>query len=214
MAKRRLNPVKGSRKRQPKYSIGSLILLLIFIIYYACNDDSKNTNKPKDGFIEKPHIEKEPDKNHDISVFTGKVIGIKDGDTFEILYNGQPERVRLAEIDCPESSQAFGKAAKQYASDLCFGQTVTVTAPEGRDYYGRVVGTVVTADGINVNEELVKAGLAWHYKQYSKSRVLDELEKQARTAKKGLWQHKRPVAPWKWRKNKRNKSAKNKKEAA
>ena len=36
------------------------------------------------------------------AVLSGKVIGIKDGDTIEILYNGRPLAVRLAHIDCPE----------------------------------------------------------------------------------------------------------------
>jgi len=138
-----------------------------------------------------------------LTVFEGKVIGIKDGDTFEILYDSIPERVRLAEIDCPEKSQAFGKNARQYASDLCFGKTVTVTSDGKRDRYGRVVGTITTQEGINVNEELVKAGLAWHYKQYSKSKTLDGIEQQARDKKLGLWADKNPVAPWEWRKARR-----------
>jgi micrococcal nuclease len=146
---------------------------------------------------------KQPKELRELSTFTGKVIGIKDGDTFEVLYDNQPERVRLAEIDCPEKAQAFGTKAKQYASDLCFGKTVTVTNT-GRDRYGRIVGSVVTEEGVNVNEELVKAGFAWHYKQYSDSEILDEYEQQARVQKIGLWSAKRPVAPWDYRRNKRN----------
>lgn len=152
----------------------------------------------------KPEKKKKPVKElRELGTFTGKVIGIKDGDTFEVLYDNQPERVRLAEIDCPEKAQAFGTKAKQFASDLCFGKTVTVINT-GRDHYGRIVGKVVTEDGINVNEELVKAGFAWHYKQYSNSTVLDAYEQQARDNKLGLWSAKRPLAPWDYRRNKRN----------
>ena len=34
--------------------------------------------------------------------FTGKVIGVLDGDTIEVLHNQHPKRIRLSAIDCPE----------------------------------------------------------------------------------------------------------------
>ncbi|WP_165764602.1 thermonuclease family protein [Flavobacterium cyanobacteriorum] len=192
------------RNRNTKYSLGSLLLLLAFLFYYACVDKGEQPAPA----VEKPVKAKKPKAKHEVralKVFTGKVIGIKDGDTFEVLYDGQPERVRLAEIDCPEKSQPFGKNARQYASDLCFGKTVTVTSDGKRDRYGRVVGIVTTENGTNVNEQLIKAGLAWHYKDYSDSRELALLEQHARTERVGLWADKNPVAPWEWRKNKRKK---------
>ncbi len=42
-----------------------------------------------------------------------KVVGIADGDTFTALFaDKHTERIRLHGIDCPESGQPFGKAAK------------------------------------------------------------------------------------------------------
>jgi endonuclease YncB( thermonuclease family) len=35
-------------------------------------------------------------------VFTGKVVGVIDGDTIEVMHLGKAERVRLWGIDCPE----------------------------------------------------------------------------------------------------------------
>ncbi|SFQ68401.1 thermonuclease family protein [Flavobacterium akiainvivens] len=140
-----------------------------------------------------------------LKTFTGKVTAIKDGDTFEVLYDGEPERVRLAEIDCPESAQPYGKKAKQFASDLCFGKTVTVASGSKRDRYGRVVGTVTTEDGVNVNEALVKAGYAWHYKDYSDNAQIGVFEEEARQKGLGLWADSKPTPPWEWRKNKRKK---------
>lgn len=196
------------RRRNTKYSLGSLVIALAFLFYYACtNREDNQVNPPVKENIPPAKVKKQREKSEvrALKVFEGKVIGVKDGDTFEVLYDGEPERVRLAEIDCPEKSQPFGNNAKQYASDLCFGKTVTVSSNGKRDRYGRVVGTVVTEDGTNVNEALVKAGLAWHYKDYSDSDELAKMEQQARLEKVGLWADKRPVAPWDWRKNKRKK---------
>lgn len=186
-------------------TIGLAIIVLVFNLGRLSqrNEDSNERSLPATKENKAPRKAKETKVLRELTTFTGKVISIKDGDTFEVLYDNQPERVRLAEIDCPEKAQAYGTKAKQYASDLCFGKTVTVTST-GRDRYGRIVGTVVTQDGVNVNEELVKAGFAWHYKQYSNSAVLDDYEQRARDQKLGLWAAKRPLAPWEYRRNKRN----------
>ena len=55
--------------------------------------------------------------------FTGRVVGVSDGDTITVLSKGKPERIRLHGIDCPEKRQAFGKRAKQFASRLTYGKT-------------------------------------------------------------------------------------------
>lgn len=39
--------------------------------------------------------------------FTGRVVGVIDGDTIEVLHNTNPERVRLSGIDCPEKGQGL-----------------------------------------------------------------------------------------------------------
>ena len=59
--------------------------------------------------------------------FSAKVIGISDGDTFKVLYKKQIVKIRLNHIDAPEKSQNFGKKAKEYASNLCFGKNVKIT---------------------------------------------------------------------------------------
>jgi micrococcal nuclease len=63
------------------------------------------------------------------SNYTGKVVGVIDGDTLEVLHNQHPERIRLSGIDCPEKGQAYGSHAKHAASDLAFGKEVTVQMP-------------------------------------------------------------------------------------
>ena len=59
--------------------------------------------------------------------FTGRVVGVSDGDTITVMHNGKGERIRLHGIDCPEKRQAFGKRAKQFTSNLVFSLPVAVT---------------------------------------------------------------------------------------
>ena len=68
------------------------------------------------------------------------------------------------------------------------------------DRYGRLVAPVILPDGRDLSVELVKAGLAWHYKKYSDDEELARLEVEARKASRGLWSEPEPVPPWEWRK--------------
>jgi micrococcal nuclease len=100
--------------------------------------------------------------------------------------------------------QDFGNRAKKFVSDLVFGKQVRVVKMD-IDRYDRVVGMVYVGD-VNVNEALVKNGLAWVYQRYCKISICSSwlaLEAQARAAKTGLWSHPNPVAPWEYRRNQR-----------
>lgn len=132
--------------------------------------------------------------------FTGKVVGVSDGDTVTVLENKTQYKIRLNGIDAPESKQDFGSKSKQYLSDLIFGKTVTVEV-QTIDQYKRYVSDIYL-DGQYINAKMIEKGLAWHYKQYSKDQNLAELENEARTAKVGLWSSKEPTAPWDFRKGK------------
>jgi endonuclease YncB( thermonuclease family) len=135
--------------------------------------------------------------------FVAKVIRILDGDTMEILYKNAPIKIRLAHIDCPEKrgSQPYGNNAKIALSDLCFGQYVTVYG-EKYDRNKRLIAVVVNAKKQVVNQEMLKQGMAWHFKRYSTDAVYASLELDARKNKVGLWHDTNPIAPWEWRKPK------------
>ncbi len=137
--------------------------------------------------------------------FTGKLVKVLDGDTVEVLNDGKAERIRLAQIDCPEKGQPFGQAAKEYVLDIAALRIVTVEV-ETVDRYGRSVGEVFLPDGSNLNKQIVEAGYAWQYKKYSKDSEYAELEASAREARLGLWQDKEPVPPWEWRRGQRQAS--------
>lgn len=132
----------------------------------------------------------------------GKVVHIADGDTLTILTEANKKiKIRLAGIDTPEKAQPFGNKAKQALAALTFQQQVLVEV-ETKDRYGRTVGTVM-ANGLDVNAELVREGMAWVYRQYTNDEKLYALEAEAKQAKRGLWASDKPIEPWDWRKGKR-----------
>jgi micrococcal nuclease len=135
--------------------------------------------------------------------FTGKVVGLSDGDTISVLREGKAVKVRLHGVDTPEKAQAFGTQARKFTSDLVFQHDVTVVV-QSTDRYGRFVGDVLLPDGRSLNQELVKAGMAWWYRPYAPNDpTLAQLEAEARTAKHGLWADAHPIPPWQWRKGDR-----------
>ena len=138
-------------------------------------------------------------------VISGKVVKIADGDTFTLLVNNHDQvKVRLDGIDAPEKKQAFGNKAKQYLSSMIWGTPVTVKVLK-KDRYGRSIGKVSTSRFKDVNLEMIKAGYAWHYKEYNDDKTYASAEVNARKNKKGLWQDKNPVKPQDFRKIKRQK---------
>ena len=137
--------------------------------------------------------------------FYAKVVGISDGDTFKVLYQeNQEDKVRLNHIDAPEKGQPFGKSAKKFASDLCFGKEVKIIRQKKKDRYQRIIAEVFVGE-TNINKEMVRAGYAWHFKKYSSDKEYDNIETEARENKRGLWQDKNPVAPWTCAKSKNKK---------
>jgi len=158
------------------------IAIFCFLSLFSWKGEVQNLKLPKD--------------------FKGKVVAVKDGDTIEVLYNNNTIPIRFAHVDCPEvkKGQPFGKNAKKFTSDICFGQIVTVQNDGKFDRYKRLIAIIINDRNENVNKELVKAGLAWHFLKYSKDRSYHELEAIARKNRIGLWADENPIPPWKWRK--------------
>jgi len=133
--------------------------------------------------------------------FSGKCVGVSDGDTISVMNEGKAVKIRLEGVDCPESHQDYGAKAKEFTSIMVFGKEVTVKE-KNKDQYGRILATVFIGEK-NLNLELVKAGLAWHYKAYSKDKELASAEEKAREVKDGLWSMINLIPPWEFRKRKK-----------
>ncbi|MDP1635997.1 MAG: thermonuclease family protein [Gallionellaceae bacterium] len=138
----------------------------------------------------------------------GRVVAVTDGDTVKVLDASHTEwKIRLMGIDAPEKKQAFGNRSKSNLSDLVYGKSVTVEYSK-KDRYGRIVGKILV-NGVDANLEQVRAGMAWHYKQYAKEQIAEDretyarAEEQSRTGRQGLWKDVAPEPPWDWRKTRK-----------
>jgi endonuclease YncB( thermonuclease family) len=136
----------------------------------------------------------------DRTEFQAQVIRILDGDTIVVRTNDFEDiKIRLYGIDAPERDQEGGQEATAALRTLQ-GRQVKIRELD-TDRYSRMVA-LVEHEGQCVNLELVKQGLAWHYRQYCKVQPLcgeiEAAEKEARAAGRGLWAG-NPVPPWEWR---------------
>lgn len=127
----------------------------------------------------------------------GLVVHVVDGDTVDLLIDSRPVRVRLAQIDAPEMGQPFGNRSKESLIELVKEKEVVATW-EVLDKYQRPIVNL-SCDGININQEQVRRGMAWVYIKYAKDEKLFSLEMAARKDLIGLWSDHNVLEPWLWR---------------
>lgn len=143
----------------------------------------------------KPEVEQE---------MTAPVKRVIDGDSILVsdpIDSSKELEVQLEGIDAPELKQDFGKEASIGLSKVIDKKNVRITW-KSKDNYGRLLGQVYL-EKLHVNSEMLKQGLAWHFKRYNKSEELAKMEDEARAAKRGLWAKELPVAPWDYRRENR-----------
>ena len=143
-----------------------------------------------------------------------KVCRVIDGDTFEgrmtvntkeaynpgvnpWAYELTKVTVRISGIDAPERGQFYGDVASLHLQWLISGKAVGLKLKQ-RDSYGRWIATAYL-DGADIAEELLKEGLAWHYKEHDSNPRYAQLEAEAKLDGRGLWCDDRAVPPWEWR---------------
>jgi micrococcal nuclease len=144
--------------------------------------------------------------------FSARVIAVLDGDTVLILHQavtppassvqgrhaGGRVKIRLADIDAPEKAQDFGAASRNSLVKMVLHRQIWVHTL-ALDKYGRTVAQL-KVDGLSVNEEMVRRGMAWEYSHYHSDRRYIALQNEARQAGRGLWAQHDPTPPWEWRK--------------
>lgn len=133
-----------------------------------------------------------------------QVYKVSDGDTIKVLCQGGKLTVRLYGVDTPEKSQPYGHQATRFTSDLVLHKTVDIRVVD-TDRYGRAVA-VVTVAGESLNELLVKSGSAWVYDRYCRQSFCYDFKDYQGASRRqglGLWADENPLAPWEYRRAKR-----------
>lgn len=121
------------------------------------------------------------------------VLGVTDGDTLRVEYQGHEERIRMLRINTPERGAPGSKQATDCLKGWVQGRTVAlefeVPGQEERDNYKRLLAYVFVGE-TNVNLELVRQGWSHFYDRHGEGRyakLFREAEKEARVARRGIW---------------------------
>ena len=99
---------------------------------------------------------------------TCKVIRIIDGDTVEVIYRGEKEKVRLYGIDTPERGEPGFKEATEFTKSLLLNRNPVITFPDKnkRDHFGRLLANLYIPEEINnqfINKQIYDNGYATLY---------------------------------------------------
>lgn len=130
--------------------------------------------------------------------FVSKVIAVLDGDTVLIQHGGGMLKVRLVDIDAPEKDQPFGASSQRSLAHMVLGKQVKFVS-QAMDTYGRMIARL-SVQGLAVNAEQIRLGMAWEYSHYHSNHDLIALQAEARAVPRGLWAQRAPIPPWEWRK--------------
>ena len=136
---------------------------------------------------------------------------IYDGDTLRLTRNGVEEKIRFCGIDAPEKNQPLGIESRDYLRSLvAHGELHIGIVPVERDKYKRLVAELfVTQQGKQVflNSEMVAAGMAYHYQQYSGNcpnrEAIAQAEEKAKSSRLGVWDGGDYQRPWEYRRSRR-----------
>ncbi len=143
--------------------------LFSFTFLAACTEETTIQNIGLVNVEESVTATVQSAQKYDVSKFEQyELQEVIDGDTIRIKYNGSSEKVRLLLVDTPETNhqtlgeQPYGPEAKRFVKQLLEGQkTVFLEFDVSyRDKYKRLLAYVYTDDGISVQEQLLKNGLA------------------------------------------------------
>ena len=127
--------------------------------------------------------------------FRGVVSHVTDGDTLWVkpAAGGEAIEIRIVDIDAPEGCQPFGPQARKALAARVLRQPVLVRT-RGQDDFHRTLA-VVRHRGQDVGAWLVKEGHAWSTSFRGRKGPYEQLEDQARDARRGLWSKPGPMEP-------------------
>lgn len=136
-----------------------------------------------------------------VAPLEARCVRVDDGDSLRVIVGEREARVRLHGIDCPEKGQPFGDEARDFTRARALDRDVTLEVVDA-DRYGRLLAKVHAGD-VDLNLELVAAGLAWHSTLHSSDPALAAAQQAAQREGRGLWADRDPIPPWTFRRQQR-----------
>lgn len=126
-----------------------------------------------------------------------KVIKVTDGDTLTVSYNNQEFKVRMLDVDTPESvksgvpAQPYSQEASDFTKEILTNKNIRLIFEKGTtDQYGRLLAHIVLEDGTFYNATLIQKGYAISV-FYSPNTLLKkyyaDLQDKAIADKAGFW---------------------------
>ena len=158
------------------------LILLVFVGLIGCIDLAAIEPDPYDGGVNsRVPIEGE----------RALVDWVIDGDTIDVLINGEEFRLRYIGVDTPERDEPYYDSASQFNIDMVAGQTVILVKDvSDTDRYGRLLRYVYLEDGTFVNAELIRSGnarIVTFPPDVRFNQLFQDLQREARSAELGLW---------------------------
>jgi micrococcal nuclease len=132
---------------------------------------------------------------------TAQLVYASDGDSGVLAVGAEKWKFRLAGIDTPEATQAYGLEAKAAFLGRARGHDLRAAVID-TDQYGRKVVELSDESG-SINDWLLATGNAWHFVKYDKSAARAALAAKAKAQRLGLWASASPLPPWEFRAAKR-----------
>lgn len=143
-------------------------------------------------------------------VIKGVVTHVEDGDTLTLTVGADRYKIRLADIDAPETchrardarcrkpGQPFGDQAGRELAALAMLQPATASC-RGASHDRTVCYVKLDASGLDLSMVLAERGLVWWEPTYGKSAAIRAAALAARLAGRGLWAQPGNVEPKVWR---------------
>ncbi len=196
-------------KKKTIASVASIITaaFMVFGSYFYQDGNKASDNGKSSTYSSIQTMEKIefPDSIIDVSgegiepfgYINANVTKVTDGDTFHAQYKDKEYKVRMLDIDTPESvksgvnPQPFSGEASDLTKDTLTNKSVKLIFEEDTtDQYGRLLAHVVLKDGSFYNAMMVNEGYAISV-FYSPNTLLksfyDKLQNDAITEGKGFW---------------------------
>lgn len=163
---------------------GYLLLVFVTLAVQAC----QATSVPQGPDATRPTFDCVPQNTQrDLA----ELVRVIDGDTIEVVVNGQTKRVRYIGMDTPEREDVFFAEATNANAQLVTGQRLTLVKDVSEtDRYDRLLRYVFVGENIFVNYELVNQGYAQivtYPPDVACEEFFREAQTNARESELGLW---------------------------